>query len=225
MSESPGSTGRAAFFDMDRTLVRVNTGRLFLRWRQQRGMTTLGDRIRVSRWLLLYGLGVVDASRVTARALSSLAGTDEAAFRAECETWFEAMVRREVTTRAEEEVARRRDAGDVCAILSASTPYATHPLARHLRIPHVICSELEVDAQGRFTGDYRRPLCYGPGKVTRAERWAAKAGVDLGRSAFYSDSVSDLPMLERVGEPRVINPDPRLRVIARRRGWPVEWWT
>jgi phosphoserine phosphatase len=68
------------------------------------------------------------------------------------------------------------------------------------------------------------PLCFGAGKVVHASAWARDHGVDLSASAFYTDSVSDLPMLERVGEPRVINPDLRLRRVARRRGWPIESW-
>ena len=61
--------------------------------------------------------------------------------------------------------------------------------------------------------------------MTEARRWAEPRGVDLGRSAFYTDSVTDLPMLEEVGEPRVINPDPLLSRVARQRGWSVERWT
>jgi phosphoserine phosphatase len=68
------------------------------------------------------------------------------------------------------------------------------------------------------------PFCYGPGKVQRAERWAAEHGVELEQSYFYTDSLSDLPMLERVGQPRIVNPDPRLRREANRRGWPILDW-
>jgi phosphoserine phosphatase len=77
---------------------------------------------------------------------------------------------------------------------------------------------------GRFTGVYVRPACYGAGKVTRAESFAVEHGIDLRQSYFYSDSYSDLPMLERVGQPRVVNPDPRLRRAAQRRGWSAESW-
>ena len=66
-----------------------------------------------------------------------------------------------------------------------------------------------------------RPVCYGAGKTYWAERFAAAEGLDLARSYFYTDSITDLPVLERVGEPRVVNPDPRLRRAAMRRGWPV----
>jgi len=74
---------------------------------------------------------------------------------------------------------------------------------------------------GRFTGEAVRPVCYGAGKIYWAERFATAQGVDLGRSYFYTDSITDLPVLERVGEPRIVNPDPRLRRVAARRGWPV----
>ena len=60
--------------------------------------------------------------------------------------------------------------------------------------------------------------------MTRAEAWARARGADLADSYFYSDSYSDLPMLQRVGRPRVVSPDPRLRVAARLRGWPILTW-
>jgi phosphoserine phosphatase len=78
---------------------------------------------------------------------------------------------------------------------------------------------------GVFTGEPLRPICYGKGKVEMAEAWAREHGVDLAASSFYSDSVTDVPMLERVGRPFVVAPDPRLRRIARARGWPALDWS
>ena len=66
-----------------------------------------------------------------------------------------------------------------------------------------------------------RPVCYGDGKIFWAERLAGTLGLDLARSYFYTDSITDLPVLERVGEPRIVNPDPRLGRVATRRGWPT----
>ena len=218
------TTVKAALFDMDRTLVRVNTGNLYVRWRMRRREAGLRDALRVGVWMLQYTLGVVDAAKISARALESLAGEDEARFRADCRQWYAEDVRAHVAAHARAEVARRRAEGYVCAILSASTPYVTQPLAEDLGIDHVICTRLEV-RDGRFTGRHEPPLCYGTGKVEAATTWARTHGIDLGASAFYTDSVSDLPMLEQVGEPRVINPDPRLRVAAFRRGWRVEKWS
>ena len=114
-----------------------------------------------------------------------------------------------------------------CNTLSVLLPETSYFL--HAAIPvrgivetgvELLASELEV-CDGRFTGRAVLPLCYGRGKIERAERFAAEHGIDLARSYFYSDSISDLPMLERVGEPRVVCPDPRLRREARRRRWPI----
>ena len=95
---------------------------------------------------------------------------------------------------------------------------------RSLGIDHIVSSELEVGPDGRFTGLLVEPLCFGKGKVTRAERLARELGFDLGESTFYSDSLTDLPLLERVRVPIIVNPDPRLKRIARRRGWRIERW-
>jgi len=86
----------------------------------------------------------------------------------------------------------------------------------------VLASELEVEA-GTFTGR-ARTLCFGRHKVRLAEQWAREHGIDLARSYFYSDSYNDLPMLERVGTAIAINPDARLRRLARQRRWQVREW-
>ncbi len=213
---------RAAFFDMDKTLVRKNTGELYARWRFRRGESGVGDIARVTWWSLQYTLGLVDAAAVSRYAARTLAGREEEAFADECKEWYQAMVREHLTSHARAEVAKRRDDGLVPVVLTGSSPYAAGPLAEELGIEHVISSRLSI-SEGRFTGDVET-LCYGAGKVAHAVEWAASHDVDLLTSAFYTDSISDLPMLERVGEPRVINPDPRLHAIAKRRGWPIEIW-
>lgn len=212
----------AALFDMDRTLVSVNTGNLYIKWRYQRREAGLRDVAKFVAWMTQYTLGVIDPVDVTSRALRLLEGVEEHGFREECRRWYEAMVRPHISDNARDAVERHRRRGEVVAILSASTPYATQPLADDLGIEHVLCTQLIV-RDGRFTGTYDE-LCYGQGKVDIAERWASEHGVDLSRSTFYTDSVSDLPMLERVGAPRIVNPDPRLRLHALRRRWPVEKW-
>jgi phosphoserine phosphatase len=84
-----------------------------------------------------------------------------------------------------------------------------------------MCTRLEAQ-DGRLTGRVVPPVCVGTGKIVWAERFAAEHDVDLSASFFYTDSISDLPLLERVGHPVAVNPDPRLRRLAAARGWPVE---
>ena len=212
----------AAFFDVDKTLVRVNTGQLYMRFRMRKRQAGPREVLRFTRWMTQYSLGIVDIREVTTKALEAMRGVEESRFRDEMHAWYEAYVRRHVSLEGRREVVRRRAAGAIPVILSASTPYAVEPLAEDLGIEHVLCTTLEV-RDGKFTGRTDR-LCYGEDKVHLAEEWARAHGVDLAASSFYTDSVSDVPMLERVGEPRVVNPDPRLRVRAAARRWPVERW-
>jgi len=143
--------------------------------------------------------------------------------RDECMTWYRKVVQPHISERGRREVARFQEAGHTCAILSASMPYITEPLAAELGIPHVICTRLEV-VSGKFTGAWEEPLCYGEGKLRRALDFAREHSVDLAQSTFFTDSISDLPVLEAVGAPRVVNPDPRLFLVALRRGYPMETW-
>lgn len=214
---------RAAFFDMDRTLIRVNSAALFVRWQVRRGEARRRDLAQMLWWLVQYTFGVLDAEALAREAARGMRGRDEARFVDEVRAWVESDVMPHIAERARAEVARRRRAGYECVVLTSSTPYSADPLARALEINHVLASRLEV-AAGRFTGEYVTPLCYGVGKVVLAERWAREHDVDLGYSAFYTDSISDLPMLERVGEPVAVNPDPRLWWVARRRRWRLERW-
>ena len=220
---SGGQGRRAAFFDMDKTLVAANTGVLYARWRFRRGESGFKDVLRVLWWSAQYTAGLVDAGAVSRYAASTLGGRDEAAFREECRLWFKEMVLPIVAEKARIEVERRRREGYLLAILTGSSPYAAGPLGAELGIEHWISSTLEV-AGGTFTGRVEAPLCFGEGKVSRARMFAARHDISLERSTFYSDSISDLPMLLAVGEPIVVNPDPRLRVAARRKGWPIERW-
>lgn len=209
---------------MDKTLVSVNTGRLYMRWRAGRREVSARDYVRATRYLLLYSVGMLDPQQAAAKALRVVRGIDDTRMRQECRDWYERAVRPHIADKARREVERCRAEGMTCAILSAQTHYITEPLAEDLDIEHVLCTKLEI-ADGKLTGGYEPPLCYGEGKIERARAWAQELDIDLGRSRFYSDSISDLPMLKYVNHPVVVNPDFRLRLTALRRGWPVETWT
>jgi HAD superfamily hydrolase (TIGR01490 family) len=214
---------KVAFFDLDKTLVRVNTGQLYARWRFQRGESGVFDIARAAFWSFQYTLGWVDADFVSRSAAQLVRGRFEHEFETELRDWYEAMVREHVTDAARAEVKRKRADGFVPVILTGSSPYVARPVAEDFDIEHFISSRLAIH-DGRFTGEIEAPLCYGEGKRTLAREWASARGVDLRASAFYTDSLSDLPMLEEVGEPRVVNPDPRLYALAKKRGWPIEIW-
>jgi HAD superfamily hydrolase (TIGR01490 family) len=148
----------------------------------------------------------------------------ETVLAARCDDWFLRDVERHITDAGRLAVRKHQDAGDVCAIVTAASPYAARPLARILGIDHVVSTVFQVDRQGLFTGKVEQPLCLGEGKVTRAQELGRRLGFSVEEAIFYTDSVQDLPLVERVGEAVCVNPDPRLRRIAKKRGYRVERW-
>jgi HAD superfamily hydrolase (TIGR01490 family) len=213
-----------ALFDMDRTLVRRNTAELYVRYQREIGEAGFADALRAAMWLVQYTFGVVDAEGVAVEVLRTLRGRHETALASRLDDWFRRDVERHISDEARRTVVRHLDRGDVCAIVTGASTYGARPVARALRIPHVVATELELDEAGFFTGRFVAPLCYGEGKITRTERLAREHGFSLEEAWFYTDSISDLPLLERVAHPVAVNPDPRLGRVARARGWTVERW-
>ncbi|HKA87426.1 MAG TPA: HAD family hydrolase [Haliangiales bacterium] len=213
-----------AFFDMDRTVLRINSGTAWVRFLRRRGEISRLRMVRALGWALQYRLSILDMEALSEKLVADLAGDAETDMVAKCAVWYRDEIRHTIARDAERAIARHRAAGDRVVLLTSATPYIARPLAETLGLDGVICSRLEV-VGGRFTGRIVKPICYGAGKVHLAETWASERAVELGRTSFYTDSYTDLPMLERVGRPIAVNPDPRLLREARRRGWPVEKWT
>jgi HAD superfamily hydrolase (TIGR01490 family) len=213
----------AAFFDMDRTLIRVNSGDLWIRWLRERGEISRYEMLRALAWIFQYKLALLDMEAVATKVIASMRGQSEGELVGKAREFFDTLIATEVAPKALAAIERHRGEGHVVAILSSSTPYVVEPLAARLGIEHAICTRINV-ADGLFDGTHKKPACYGAGKVHWAEAFAREHEVDLGQSFFYTDSYSDLPMLERVGMARVVNPDTRLKRHAKRVGWTVDEW-
>lgn len=212
----------AALFDLDKTLLDASSGQLYARYLYRQGQMGRRELATAAWWVVLSNLGLLDMTGTIPRLLASAAGDDEHEMRAQCDRWFAADVVPHITEQGRQRLAQHEAQGHVLAIVSASTQYVVRPMAAYLGFPgQYVCTHLESE-NGRLTGQVVPPVCYGQGKVIWAERFAAEHDVDLAASYFYTDSISDLPLLERVGRPVVVNPDLRLRRLARKRGWPLE---
>ncbi|MBA3818488.1 MAG: HAD family hydrolase [Deltaproteobacteria bacterium] len=212
---------RAAFFDMDKTLLRVDTAMSWTQFLYARGEIGKRTLAKALYWSTLYKLSILDMDTVFRRLAEELRGDLEAEMIAKAELWYRDHVEPEIALAARVAIEHHRQAGDVIVLATGSTQYAARPVARAMGIDHVLSSELEVE-DGAFTG--RARPCFGTHKVSLAERWAVEHDIDLARSTFYSDSYNDRPMLERVGTAIAVNPDARLRRLARQRGWRVQQW-
>jgi HAD superfamily hydrolase (TIGR01490 family) len=218
----PG-TRTAAFFDLDKTLLSVNSGAMWIQRERRLGRITRLQMLEGGVKLLAYRMGMIDMEAAMRRALAIYKGIPEATVERWTREWYHEEVAQHVSEGGRAAMDQHRQAGHLLVLLTSSSPYASATVSEHLGLDAWISTRYGVE-DGVFTGEPELPLCYGEGKVVRAEAWASEAGVELDRSYFYSDSYTDLPMLERVGNPGVVNPDPRLRVAARQRGWPIFDW-
>ncbi len=130
-------------------------------------------------------------------------------------------IRPMITSAAQALVARHRDRGDLLALVTATNCFVTGPIAREFGIDHLVATVAAQEA-GRFSGKPRGLPAFREGKIARVEAWLESLGLWWGsfeRSYFYSDSLNDLPLLERVSDPVAVDPDPTLRAHAERCGW------
>jgi HAD superfamily hydrolase (TIGR01490 family) len=214
--------GSAAFFDLDRTLISgASAFPLGVEaWRQ--GLASNPD---VGRWAIsaisfkILGDKGDASDDVKGDFLTRIAGASVAALEMVSTAVLPKLVAR-VRPESRKLVKMHHDSGRDTWIVSAAPHEIVEPLARSLGMTGAIGTQGRVVA-GHYTGELDGPFVYGAGKVEAIEKIAADLGYDLERSYAYSDSISDLPMMEAVGHPVAVNPDSELDAISHERGWPV----
>lgn len=214
----------AAFFDLDKTVIARAAMVAFGRPLYRAGL--------ISRWLLLralYGqlvylyVGADEAriARMRASVLALTRGWHQAHLQAVVAETLAEVVEPIVYDEALALIRRHQAAGDRVFIVSASPEEIVVPLARSLGVDDVVASRARIDDEGRYTGELEFSA-FGGEKAVAMRQIADAEGIDLGASSAYSDSTTDLPMLEAVGHPVAVNPDRGLARIAATRGWEVQ---
>ena len=211
----------AAFFDLDRTLLRGASGPLIGEALQAAGLAP--QRSLPGQGLLykLYDIvGETLPSMALARGAALLArGWSRHAVQA---AGAQAAARLEelVAPYAQGVLDEHRDAGRR-VVLATTTPYdLVCPLAERLGFDDVVATRY-AEEDGRYTGRLEGEFVWAAGKLAAVRRWAASHGCELSESWAYSDSVYDVPLLSAVGHPHAVNPDIRLLAVAALRRWPV----
>ena len=212
-----------AFFDMDKTLIAENSGSLFMKHRYEQGEIDGFELLKGFGAYIQYKLGVLDIRNWTRKLMAQFEGQPESELERQTAEWFEELVVPVIYPEAEKLVQAHQEAGDLVAIVSGATRFVVEPLARRLGIEHMLYTRLEVE-DGRFTGRVVEPICFEEGKIYWIREFIEEHGVDLAKSFFYTDSVTDMPLLDMVGHPVVVNPDPLLYRRALRRRWPVRFF-
>lgn len=221
-----------ALFDLDHTLIPFDSGMAWTQFLIAKGVLPATAADTYLSYCHQYVAGTLDIHDMHRANVTPLARFPLSQIR----QWgneFEVQLAPRLPASMLGLVRSHQDAGDLCALVTATTRFIAEPLGRLFGLPHVVATEpviVGVGDAGRLTGDIRGDPCFQQHKVTRVEQWLA-GRIDQGagpqglrafeRSWFYSDSASDLPLLRAVTDPVAVTPDARLRAVAVETGWPI----
>jgi HAD superfamily hydrolase (TIGR01490 family) len=218
-----GTVTAVAFFDLDKTIIAKSSTLAFTRPMFRAGLLsgkTLAKAGIAQAYYQAFGADEDQLDRVKGELSAMTKGWDRAEIEALVTETVDEVVTPLVYAEALAIIEEHRDEGRRVVVISASPEEIVRPLCRHLGIEDVIATRSEVDEEGRYTGEIEL-YAFGPGKAEAMRAMATEEGIDLQASYAYSDSFTDLPMLEAVGHPVVVNPDSELRKIAEERDWPI----
>ncbi|WP_295541630.1 HAD family phosphatase [uncultured Thiohalocapsa sp.] len=210
-----------AIFDLDNTLLAGDSDYLWGQHLVARGVVD-GDAYEAAnaRFYADYKAGRLDIDAFLAFALRPLREHPPEVLLRWRQEFVEQHIAPLIRQPALNLVARHRAAGDTLLVITATNAFVTAPIVARFGIPHLIATEPERDGAG-FTGRVAGTPAFREGKVSRLVNWLAEHDASLVGSHFYSDSINDLPLLERVDHPVAVDPDPLLAAAAQQHGWPV----
>jgi HAD superfamily hydrolase (TIGR01490 family) len=216
---------RAAFFDLDKTLVPGSSLFLLARGLYQRDFYRARDIAKVAWAQFKFQAFGMESSAGMEKSrnagLDFVRGRDADELRSLGREIAEEQILPRVYADIANVIAQHRETGDETWLLTAAPQELAEMVAAGLGMTGARGTIAEIDAEGRYTGELVGDIAHGPAKAKIAEEIAGTREIDMRDSAAYSDSINDLPLLESVGHPHAVNPDHQLLRIARARGWPV----
>ena len=218
----PSSAGVAAFFDLDKTIIAKSSAFVFSRAFFQEGLINRRAVLKSTYAQFMYLLAGADAEqmeRMRAHITAQCSGWDIAQVTAIVEETLHDVVDPLVYAEATELIAAHRKRDEDIVVVSASGAEVVQPIATMIGATHTLATRM-VTHDGRYTGEVEF-YCAGENKARAAQLLAQEQGYKLEHCHAYTDSITDLPLLESVGHPTAVNPDRALRKEATQRGWPV----
>ena len=217
-----GREAAAAFFDLDKTILATSSALAFTRPFYRGGLIRRSDVIRSAYAQFVFTASGADHDQMEQmrRYMSGLvAGWDVAKVREIVAETLDSIIDPVIYEEAAALIDEHHAAGRDVIIISSSGTEVVEPIGERLGVDVAVGSQLVVE-DGHYTGEILF-YAYGENKAEAMRSLARDRGYDLGRSYAYTDSITDLPMLEAVGHPTAVNPDDDLRAIAAENGWPV----
>lgn len=213
-----------ALFDLDNTLLSGDSDYEWGQYLIDQGVVEReAYEARNAAFYEQYKAGQLDIHEFLAFALKPLADNEPGALERWRADFIAQRIKPMIGAAARALVQGHLDAGDLCAVVTATNSFVTRPIAATFGIEHLVATEPESVA-GRYTGRVLGTPCFQEGKIARVLDWLSGLGrrlEDFPESSFYSDSRNDLPLLDRVTRPVAVDPDEVLRAHARARAWPI----
>ncbi len=205
-----------AFFDLDRTLI-DGYSLTALAWQQIfTGQMSIGRFVKLGKMFLKYAIGRIDYNQMLGATVEDIRGMSEESLYALGMEAFQARLASWMYAEGYKLVASHQAQGHEVVMATSATRYQAQPVAQALGIEHIACTQLEI-VDGCVAGGVMS--CYGAGKFEAAREIAGQLHADLAQCFFYSDSSEDLPLLEAVGTPVIVNGRAKMRNLAAERGW------
>lgn len=218
---SPEGPQIAAFFDLDGTLVAGYTITVHTKERIRSREFGITDVLRILNHAVAFQAGQVGFEEMAEGGLGTLAGRPLAELEEASEEIFKKKIADLLYPETRALMRAHQQRGHRVVLCSSATSIQVEPVARYLGIEEVVCNRFVLDEDGALTGKLHRPVIWGEGKATAAQRYAATHGIDLRQCYFYADGDEDVALMYLVGHPRPTNPGPQLTKVAKRRGWPI----
>lgn len=218
-------TQKLALFDLDHTLIPMDSDYEWGVFTTALGWNDAAEFTRRNE--VFYGQyknGTLDIYEYVRFATSAIRRQGAINSIAAHSDFMRAIVQKSIKNQALALVQQHQSAGDAVVIVTATNEFVTRPIAAAFGVPELIAINLARDpVTDWFTGEIAGTPSFREGKVTRVEAWlqAQNLSWDKVESTFYSDSINDLPLLEKVTHPVATNPDERLRTVAQARGWRI----
>jgi HAD superfamily hydrolase (TIGR01490 family) len=213
----------AAFFDLDKTIIAKSSTLAFGRPFYQSGLLNRRAVLRSAYAQFVFALAGADEDqmdRMRDYITAMCTGWDVAQIREIVNETLHDIIDPIVYDEAVERIQQHKSAGQDVVLVSSSGEEVVGPIGAMVGADYVLATRMVVSDDGKYTGEIERYV-YGPEKAEAVRELAAERGYDLAASYAYSDSITDLPLLEEVGHPTAVNPDRALRKIAVERGWPI----
>ncbi len=209
----------AAFFDMDKTILSKNSGQLYYKYYYKKGEIGFMDFLKLLPIPILFAFGMLKLEYISRVLSDKYIGLTESEIYKKTQKWFDDFGHKFIREDLVEEIKKHRKNNAEIVLISASPRNLCYPLYDYLDMDELISTDLIIE-NDIFKGIQGKNV-YGNVKVERAKEFLSGKNMKFEDSYFYSDSISDLPLLEAVGNPICVNPDKKLMKVAINKNWKI----